>query len=205
MPFGPLRKALPPGAIGGTATFEAPTSAASFPAPRAPVAKQALIDLLRRLGEDKHSTPRSWRSRGLAQNRGSSRSRTRPKLRRLEENSRAADLTHSDRRDITQPPRDHRTRVEAERRRTVVGMDIEGSTGWVVAEHGRHAGYVRNIEMNPDVRVRLRRGWRPARARLVPDDDPQARLRAFNRPTHAASVRRFGTDLVSVRFDFTSG
>ena len=96
-------------------------------------------------------------------------------------------------------------RRTGQRRRTVVGMDIEGSTGWVVAEHGRHAGYVRNIEGNPDVRVRLRRGWRPARARLVPDDDPQARLHAFTRPTHAASVRRFGTDLVSVRFDFTSG
>jgi deazaflavin-dependent oxidoreductase (nitroreductase family) len=90
------------------------------------------------------------------------------------------------------------------RRRTVVGMDIEGSTGWVIAEQGRHAGYVRNIEVYPNVRVRIGRRWRPARACLVLDDDPQARLLAFNRPTHAATIRRFGTDLVSVRVDFTS-
>ena len=39
-------------------------------------------------------------------------------------------------------------RRTGQRRRTVVGMDIEGSTGWVVAEHGRHAGCVRNVEVN---------------------------------------------------------
>ena len=95
-------------------------------------------------------------------------------------------------------------RRTGKRRRTVVGMDIAGSTGWVVAEQGRHAGYVRNIEVNPNVRVRIGRRWHPARARLVLDDDPQARLHTFNRPTHAATIRRFGTDLVSVRFDFRS-
>jgi deazaflavin-dependent oxidoreductase (nitroreductase family) len=94
-------------------------------------------------------------------------------------------------------------RSTGKRRRTVVGMYIEASTGWVVAEQGRHAGYVRNIEANPNVRVRIGRRWRPARARLVLDDDPRVRLRAFNRPTHAATIRRFGTDLVSVRVDFT--
>lgn len=95
-------------------------------------------------------------------------------------------------------------RRTGKRRRTVVGMDIEGLKGWVVAERGRHAGYVCNVEVDPNVWVRLRWHWRPARARLVPDDDPHARLHAFNRPIHAASVRRFGTDLVSVWFDFTS-
>jgi deazaflavin-dependent oxidoreductase (nitroreductase family) len=95
-------------------------------------------------------------------------------------------------------------RRTGKRRRTVVGMDIDGSTGWVVAEQGRYAGYVRNIEVDPNVRVRIHRRWRPARARPVPDDDPHARLRSFARPIHAASVRRFGTDLVSVSFDFTS-
>jgi deazaflavin-dependent oxidoreductase (nitroreductase family) len=95
-------------------------------------------------------------------------------------------------------------RSTGKRRRTVVGMYIEASSGWVVAEQGRHAGYVRNIEVNPNVRVRIGRRWRPACARLVVDDDPHVRLRAFNRPTHAATIRRFGTDLVSVRVDFTS-
>ena len=37
-------------------------------------------------------------------------------------------------------------RRSGKRRRTVVGMRIENSTGWVVAEHGSHAGYVQNIQ-----------------------------------------------------------
>ena len=52
----------------------------------------------------------------------------------------------------------------------------EGDVGWVVSEHGRHAGYVNNLEAHPDVRVRMHRQWRPARARIVDDDDPKARL-----------------------------
>jgi deazaflavin-dependent oxidoreductase (nitroreductase family) len=95
-------------------------------------------------------------------------------------------------------------RRTGKRRRTVVGMRVEGTTGWVVAEHGRHAAYVRNIEANPEVRVCVSRQWRPARARLVPDDDARARLDTFGRPVHASNVRRFGTQLLTVRFDFAS-
>jgi deazaflavin-dependent oxidoreductase (nitroreductase family) len=91
-------------------------------------------------------------------------------------------------------------RKTGKRRTTVVGMHVEGSTGWVVSEQGHHAGYVRNIEAHPDVRVCVRRRWRPARAEVVPDDDAEARLAAFSR-SHAASVRRFGTQLLTVRFD----
>jgi deazaflavin-dependent oxidoreductase (nitroreductase family) len=89
-------------------------------------------------------------------------------------------------------------------RRTVVGMEIAGSTGWVVAEQGRHAAYVRNIAANPDVRVCVKGTWRNARAQLVPEDDAQARLDGFRRPRHAANVRRFGTDLTTLRFDFAN-
>ena len=96
-----------------------------------------------------------------------------------------------------------RGRRTGKRRRNVVGIKIEGSTGWVVAEHGRHAGYVANIEADPRVRVRLNRRWSPAQARLVADDDPEARLRTFGRPRHEAAVRRFGTDLASIRLDLT--
>lgn len=92
-------------------------------------------------------------------------------------------------------------RRSGKRRITAVGMRIEDATGWVVAEQGRHAGYVRNLEAHPAVRVRVGRDWRSARAQVVADDDPAARLAAFSR-THAASVRRFGTSLLSVRFDF---
>jgi deazaflavin-dependent oxidoreductase (nitroreductase family) len=95
-------------------------------------------------------------------------------------------------------------RRTGKRRRTVVGMEIEDSTGWVVAEQGSHAGYVRNIETNPTVRVCVRGHWLTAMAQLIRDDDPQARLDGFGRPRHAANVRRFGTDLLTVRFDFAS-
>lgn len=87
------------------------------------------------------------------------------------------------------------------RRRNVVGINRDGATGWVVAEQGRHAGYVRNLEALPEVRVRLGRRWVPARATVVDDDDPEARLDTFGRRSHAAAVRRFGTELTTVRLD----
>jgi deazaflavin-dependent oxidoreductase (nitroreductase family) len=95
-------------------------------------------------------------------------------------------------------------RRSGERRRTVVGMRTKGDAGWVVAEHGRHAGYVRNLEADPDVRVRGHRRWRPARARILDDDDPRARLDSFGRRAHQAAVRRFGTDLLTIQFTFSS-
>ena len=95
-----------------------------------------------------------------------------------------------------------RGRRTGRRRRTVVGMDIANGTGWVVAEQGRRAGYVRNLETEPHVRVCVRGRWRPARASVVPEDDVDARLAGFGRRGHAATVRRFGTDLLTVRFDF---
>ena len=93
-------------------------------------------------------------------------------------------------------------RRSGKRRRTVVGMHIDGDTGWVVAEQGRHAGYVRNLEADPDLRVRRGLHWRRARAMVVEDDDPQARLEMFGRRSHAAAVRRLGTELATVRVDF---
>ena len=93
-------------------------------------------------------------------------------------------------------------RRSGKRRRTVVGMHIDGDTGWVVAEQGRHAGYVRNLEADPDLRVRRGRHWRRARAEVVEDDDPRARLEMFGRRSHAAAVRRFGTELTTVRVEF---
>jgi deazaflavin-dependent oxidoreductase (nitroreductase family) len=95
-----------------------------------------------------------------------------------------------------------RGRHSGKRRTTVVGMHIEDTTGWIVAEQGTHAGYVHNLQADPTVRVRVSRRWRPARAQLVPDDDPDARLESFGKRGHAAAVRRFGTSLSSIRVDF---
>lgn len=90
------------------------------------------------------------------------------------------------------------------RRRTVVGVQEVGDQLWIVAEQGRHAGYVRNIEAHPEVRVRLRGRWRKGAGTVVPSDDADARLRAFGRKRHAQLVRMFGTTLVSLRIDLES-
>ena len=91
-------------------------------------------------------------------------------------------------------------RVSGKRRRTVVGCQAEGETLWVVAEQGRYAGYVRNLEANPDVRLRVDRRWRSAVAHVVDDDDPLARLAHFP-DAHSRLVQRAGTSLLSIRFD----
>ncbi|MDQ1696212.1 MAG: hypothetical protein QOJ03_1565 [Frankiaceae bacterium] len=92
-------------------------------------------------------------------------------------------------------------RVTGRRRRTVVGYHRAGSTLWVVAEQGRHAGYVRNLEARPHVRVRIDRRWQPAVATAVDGDDPVGRLASFGNDKHAALVQRAGTSLLSIRFD----
>ena len=54
---------------------------------------------------------------------------------------------------------------------------LEGGTLWLIAVHGRHSAWVRNLEATPDVRVKLRRRWRPGRA-FVELLDPE-RLGSF--------------------------
>lgn len=92
------------------------------------------------------------------------------------------------------------------RRTTPVGDGLEGDTFWIVAEHGRRAAYVRNLEADPRVRVRVRGRWRTGTARVLPDDDPRERQRVlgrrrFSARLNAAAVRAFGTDLLTVRVD----
>jgi deazaflavin-dependent oxidoreductase (nitroreductase family) len=92
-------------------------------------------------------------------------------------------------------------RVSGKRRRTIVGAHRDGSTLWIVAEQGWHAGYVRNLSTAPAVRVRLRGRWRAATAAVVADDDPVARLATFGDDKHAALVQKFGTSLLTIRVD----
>ena len=95
-------------------------------------------------------------------------------------------------------------------RRTPVGDGRVGREFWIVAEHGRNAGYVRNIEKSPRVRLKLRDGmhsrWHTGTAHLLPEDDPRERQRwlATQLPSSAANarvVRLFGTELLTVRID----
>ena len=93
-------------------------------------------------------------------------------------------------------------------RRTPVGNGLEpqGETFWIVAEHGRGASWVRNIEANPHVRIKVGRRWRTGTAAPLPDDDPRARQRklaelGLGKRITAASVRAWGTRLLTVRID----
>jgi deazaflavin-dependent oxidoreductase (nitroreductase family) len=87
-------------------------------------------------------------------------------------------------------------------RRTPVtnGLQRGTDTFWLVAEHGRRAAYVRNIEADPRVRVRIGRRWRTGIGHVLADDDPLARQRMLPR-LNATTVRAMGTELVSVRID----
>lgn len=67
------------------------------------------------------------------------------------------------------------------RRRTPVGGRREGDTFWFVAGIGRSTRYVRNIEANPRVRVKLRGRWHPGTARLCPEDDWRRRRFRVNK------------------------
>jgi deazaflavin-dependent oxidoreductase (nitroreductase family) len=84
-------------------------------------------------------------------------------------------------------------------RRTPVGKALEGDTLWIVAEH-RRGGYVRNIEANPRVRVRMGRRWRSGTARVLPEDDWRERQRGMP-GTNARMVRLMSSEPVTVRVD----
>jgi deazaflavin-dependent oxidoreductase (nitroreductase family) len=95
-------------------------------------------------------------------------------------------------------------------RRNPVTNGLVDGVFWIVAEHGRRAGYVRNLEANPDVRVRIGKRWRTGTARLVPEDDPRERLRYITarRPItrlNTTTVRLLQTDLVTIRIDLANG
>ena len=86
-------------------------------------------------------------------------------------------------------------------RTTPVGYRLDGDTFWAVAEHGRGADYVRNLEANPRVRVKIGRHWRAGAAMVLPDDDARTRLHRLRRPVNGAMVRAMGTDLLTIRVD----
>ena len=92
-------------------------------------------------------------------------------------------------------------RKSGRRRQTVVGVYEDGSSLWIVAEQGRHAGYVRNAEANPHVRVRLHGRWRTATVHILDDDDPVKRVESFGRGRHARLVKAMGTSLLTLRLD----
>jgi deazaflavin-dependent oxidoreductase (nitroreductase family) len=87
-------------------------------------------------------------------------------------------------------------------RRTPVGNGLDKRTGtfWLIAERGHQAAYVRNIEADPHVRVKIGRRWHDGTAQLLDGDDPIARQRSMPR-LNAAVVRAVGSELLSIRID----
>ena len=86
-------------------------------------------------------------------------------------------------------------------RQVPVGKALEGDTLWVVAEHGLRAAYVKNIQANPRVRVRIGRKWRTGAAQVLSDDDWRERQRRIPNKFNSAVVRAMGTEQVTVRVD----
>lgn len=97
-------------------------------------------------------------------------------------------------------------------RRTPVCDGSDGEIFWLVAQRGRRADWIRNIEANPLVRVKVsgwRSNWRTGTAQILEEDDPRERLRILGR---ANLARRFcvctsqamSTSALTVRVDLVS-
>jgi deazaflavin-dependent oxidoreductase (nitroreductase family) len=95
------------------------------------------------------------------------------------------------------------------RRRTPVCDGLEGETFWLIAQRGHDADWVRNIEANPRVRVKvsgLRAGWRTGTAQILDDDDPRERQRIlsqanFPRRLCMSTSKAVQTNPLTIRVD----
>lgn len=93
---------------------------------------------------------------------------------------------------------------------TPVTNGLSGDEFWIVTEHGGQAGYVRNIEANPRVRVRVGRRWRAGTARFLPDVAPEAALKRIVDANPAARrnadvIRAVQTEMRVIRVDLDRG
>ena len=91
-------------------------------------------------------------------------------------------------------------RVSGEPRTTPVGGRRSGDQFWMVSEFGEGSQYVRNIQADPRVRVRLKGRWYPGTAVLLPEDDAHARLQSLPRGNSVA-VAALGSNLLTIRVD----
>jgi deazaflavin-dependent oxidoreductase (nitroreductase family) len=85
-------------------------------------------------------------------------------------------------------------------RRVPVGGALRGGSFWFVAADPRRSSYIKNIEANPRMRVKVYGRWRRGTAALCPDD--QARKRVFRlNPVNGLFLSIAGRDLMTVRVD----
>jgi deazaflavin-dependent oxidoreductase (nitroreductase family) len=92
-------------------------------------------------------------------------------------------------------------RKSGEKRVTPVGNGLRGDVFWIVTEHGWASSYVKNIQADPRVRVKVGRRWRSGTAHILPDDDPYERMRTLGRRANDTAVRLVGTEHLVIRVD----
>ncbi|MGH2957695.1 MAG: nitroreductase/quinone reductase family protein [Solirubrobacterales bacterium] len=92
-------------------------------------------------------------------------------------------------------------RKSGQPRRMPVGNGLRDDTFWIVTEHGYGADYVKNIQKEPRVRVKVGPTWRTGTARILPEDDPIERLRWLDRPVNDTMLRLVGTQQLTIRVD----
>ena len=86
-------------------------------------------------------------------------------------------------------------------RHTPVGNGLTGDTFWLVAAHGEQADYVRNLRLDPRVRVKVSGRWRTGTAVVLPHDDVPARSRTLPYRWDAAVGRFMASTPVTIRID----
>ena len=86
-------------------------------------------------------------------------------------------------------------------RRVPVGNGLRGGSFWIVTEHGYAADYVKNIQQDPRVRVKVGRRWYEGTAHILADDDPYERLRRLRRPVNDTLLVLMGTEQLTIRVD----
>ncbi|MBV9838830.1 MAG: nitroreductase family deazaflavin-dependent oxidoreductase [Solirubrobacterales bacterium] len=89
-------------------------------------------------------------------------------------------------------------------RRVPVGNGLRGRHFWIVTEHGWSADYVKNIQRDPRVRVKVGRRWLRGTAQILPEEDPRELMRRLRRPANDAMVRLVGTEQLVIRVDLDS-
>jgi len=86
-------------------------------------------------------------------------------------------------------------------RPTPVGNGLDGDTFWLVAAHGTQADYVRNLQAEPRVRVKVGGVWRTGKAAVLPGDDAIARSRTLPYQWDATIGRAMASAPLTIRID----
>jgi len=99
-------------------------------------------------------------------------------------------------------------------RHTPICDGLDGDSFWIVAQRGRASDWVRNLEADPRVRVKVRGGpharWRTGTAHILDQDDPDARRRLLARTSLARrlclSTAALSTEAgLTIRIDLDAG